>query len=289
MRGDSTRRIHPDREPMTSALLEWRVLGAGSILPRAAYGCSGYALRLAGRSGVTLFDCGPGTIRALGSAGIALEDVERVVLSHFHPDHVLDLFALAFARRNPSVASRPHLDVVGPRGTSELLERGADIYGEKRWLRFESTSVREIDPGASGGRVECGSFELRWTANGHTPEAVSWRVDLADGRALMYTGDTGENPAVAALARNADLFVCECSFPDDEAVAHHLSPSSAARLARDAGCRRLVLTHFYPRMDPEAARAASSRIYGGPIELARDGSLHVVEPSAGARPAFRRA
>ena len=41
----------------------------------------------------------------------------------------------------------------------------------------------------------------------HSPEALAWRVDLAGGGVLAYTGDTGPNPAVARLARGADLFV----------------------------------------------------------------------------------
>ena len=54
------------------------VLGAGSILPRAGYGCSGYALRPAPGEPVTLLDCGPGSIRALGGAGIDVAEIERV-------------------------------------------------------------------------------------------------------------------------------------------------------------------------------------------------------------------
>ena len=254
----------------------WKVLGAGSILPRADYGCSGYALRPARGAKWSLFDCGPGTIRALGAAGIALADVERVVISHFHPDHCWDLFALAFARRNPALAPVPRLEIVGPRGLADLLERGAALYGERTWLRFERTTVREVDPAARGRALDCGGFELGWVATRHTPEAVAWRADLAGGRSATYTGDSGENPDVAGLARGTDLFVCECSFPDDRAVEHHLTPSSAGRMARDARCRTLLLTHFYPGVDPEAARAGAARWFDGTIEAARDQSAHAI-------------
>jgi ribonuclease BN (tRNA processing enzyme) len=258
---------------------EWRVLGAGSILPRVGYGCSGYALRIDGARHVTLFDCGPGTLRALGEAGFGVADVRRVVISHFHPDHVLDLFALAFARRNPALADAPRLEIVGPRGLADFVQRGAALYPSKSWTRFEDASVHEIEP-ARSERFECDDFALRWIANGHTSEAVSWRIELPCGRSIAYSGDTGDTPAVAEIARGVDLFVCECSFPDEAAVPNHLTPSSAARLAREAACAKLVLTHFYPDLDPEAARAVASRIYSGPVELARDGSVHRVEPNA---------
>ncbi|MFN0009766.1 MAG: MBL fold metallo-hydrolase [Planctomycetota bacterium] len=251
----------------------WTVLGAGTILPRAGYGSAGHALRRA-VGPVTLFDCGPGTVRALGPARIGIGEVERVVISHFHPDHWLDLLALAFARRNPNLGHLPALEIVGPRGLAEILERGANLLGSKSWLRFERTSVVEIDPARGDEPLVRGPSRLRWVATGHTPEGVAWRADLeSNGASVAYTGDTGENPRVADLARGVSLFVCECSFPDAEAMDLHLTPSSAGRMAARAECRRLLLTHFYPSVDPEAARTAAAAIYAGPIEVSRDGSV----------------
>jgi len=235
---------------------------------------------------VTLFDCGPGTVRALGPAGIGIGDIERVLVSHFHPDHWLDLLALAFARRNPSLGVAPPLEIVGPRGLAEVLERAAGVLGTRAWLQFERTSVVEIDPRACAAPLERGRKSFTWVATGHTPESVAWRTDFdGDGASVAYTGDTGENPAVADLARGASLFVCECSFPDAEAVDLHLSPSSAGRTAARAGCERLLLTHFYPSLDPEAAREGAARLYSGPIEVSRDGSVHRIGPAARPAPA----
>ena len=147
--------------------------------------------------------------------------------------------------------------------------------GSRSWLRFERTTLVEIDPRACAAPLERGPASFTWLATGHTPESVAWRADLEDeGGSVAYTGDTGENPAVADHARGVSLFVCECSFPDEEAIELHLTPSSAGRLAARAGCRRLLLTHFYPSLDPEAARTGAARLYSGPIEVARDGSVH---------------
>jgi ribonuclease Z len=264
-------------DPMAA---EWTVLGAGSILPRAGFGCAGHALRPGSGSRVTLFDCGPGTLRALGQAGIALGEVERVAVSHFHPDHWLDLLALAFARRNPACQPPAALEIVGPRGLGELLERAASILGERSWLRFEGAAIVEVDPERCDAPLERGPVRLAWVATLHTPESIAWRADLADGSSVAYSGDTGENRAVADLAHDADLFVCECSFPDEMMVERHLTPASAGRLANAARCRRLLLTHFYPSLDPEAARDGAARHFGGPIEVSRDGSVHGIGPRA---------
>ena len=257
--------------------MEWTVLGAGSILPRAGFGCSGHALRPTQGGLVTLFDCGPGSVRMLGTVGIALEEVERVCLTHYHPDHCLDLLALAFARRSPSFEPRIRrpLEIIGPRGLVEFLERGAALYGEKTWTRFGAATVVEVDPSERGASLDRGELRLAWVATLHTPHSIAWRAD-GPGGSVAYSGDTGENADVAELARGADLFVCECSFPDDAAVDHHLTPSSAARLARTAQCKTLLLTHFYPSLTPESAREAAARTFDGAVETARDGSRHRV-------------
>ena len=90
---------------------------------------------------------------------------------------------------------------------------------------------------------------------------------------LVYTGDTRDDPRVAELARGAGVLLSECSFPEQEAAENHLTPTSAARLARAAGVRRLILTHFYPSLEPAAARERAARVFEGPIELAADGRV----------------
>lgn len=254
---------------------EWIVLGSGSILPRAGHGSAGHALRRDARA-LVLFDCGPGTLRSLGELGFGIGDIGAVVLSHFHPDHCWDLFALAFARRNPSIVA-PELELVGPQGLAELLARGAAVFGGRSWTRFENVRVREVDPAASGRWIELDDLRLGWRATHHSPEALAWRVELPGGGALVYSGDSGEVPQLAELARGARLFVCECSFADEAALEHHLTPSGAARLARAAGVERLLLTHFYPGLEPEQARERAARTFPGRIELARDRSRHALD------------
>ena len=279
--GSATESVPPDAGANGAT---WTVLGAGSILPRAGHGPAAYALRPAAEAPVTLFDCGPGTVRALASVGIRLCEVERVVVSHFHPDHTLDLFALFFARRNPHLADELRtLELIGPAGLERLVAAGQQVYG--RWVADPRCVVREVSPRATGAppeRLQVGggaaAFELSCAPAHHTREALAWRADLAHGASVTFSGDSGWSDAVAALARGCSLFCCECSFPDDEAVEGHLTPSSAGRLAALAGCRALLLTHFYPSLDPREARRGAARAYAGPIHLARDGAVFALPP-----------
>lgn len=256
----------------------WIVLGAGSILQRPGYGCSGYALR-EGNGELTLFDCGPGTLRSLVNSGLVLEQVKRVVISHFHLDHVLDLFALAFARRNPGFEAG-ELELVGPSGLRAFLERvGQALGGVERG--FDGVRYVEVNPGNSVATLEFSEYRLSTTDTHHSKISLAWRVDLPGGASVCYSGDSGEELAVAELARGATLFCCECSFPAEHAQPNHLDPAGAARLARHAGCETLLLTHFYPSMDPVRAQQEAALHFEGRIELARDGSEHPIAVQGG--------
>jgi ribonuclease BN (tRNA processing enzyme) len=66
------------------------------------------------------------------------------------------------------------------------------------------------------------------------------------------------------------VLILECSMPDERKVSGHLTPSECGRIAAEAGCRHLVLTHFYPVVRNGAIRARVRRAFAGRLTLARD-------------------
>lgn len=251
---------------MSGARYTFLVLGAGSALVRAGLGCSGYALvRPNGR--VLLVDCGPGTLRSLAACGRGLENVDAVLLSHEHADHVADLVHLLFARRNPALASAPDLEIVGPTGTAELVARALAFSGRESLP--SGTSVRELSTLGPGHSALAGvAFEH--TPTGHTSRALAFALEV-DGARLVYSGDCGDEQRLVELARGAELLVCECSTGDEAPLEGHLTPSAVVRLAREARPRHLVLTHFYPELEPAAAVRAVRAGWPGQVAAARDG------------------
>ncbi len=245
------------------------VLGAGTILPRTGYGCSGYALRDHERDRVTLLDCGPGSVRALAQFGLGVEQVERVVLSHYHTDHWLDVFALSFARRNPNLQLRSTLERIGPTGLKQRLADAPRALGD--WVQDPEAIDREIDTEPGRGSLEAGELTLRWATTGHAPHALAWRVELPDGFSLTYSGDSGEVDALAELAAGCDLFLCEAAYPEARADGAHMTAAGAGRLAQRAGVDALLLTHFYPDVDPGRAVEQAAGEFSGPVAAAFDG------------------
>ena len=240
-------------------------VGTGTVVPSATRGSPAHwvergNLRL-------LLDCGAGTMHALARFHLAWERMSHIAISHFHPDHFGDLPALLFALRHATRRKDP-LVILGPAGTVALFRRLADGVGD--WL---------LDPGYPIGVLDVQTGEpfplgpevtLDVHPTPHTAESVAIAVQAPEGR-LVYTGDTGPGDALARWAAGADILLSECSLPDEDVLAGHLTPRSVGRLAQAAGVKRLVLTHFYPQVEKVDAAAAVAREYQGPVTLARDG------------------
>jgi ribonuclease BN (tRNA processing enzyme) len=231
-----------------------------------------------------LVDAGDGTVQRLTGAGIRLNRVRAVFLSHLHWDHVAGLQAvlgLRYQTNAPGV-----LAVYGPPGTQRLVdglvasmqpgsEAGYGIPGARRTPPEDTVRVVEL---RDGGRVELPGIVVTAAENSHysfapgSPEAersksLSLRFDVA-GRSIVYTGDTGPSANVERLAAGADLLVSEMidlaatienvarnspnmPAPQREAMVrhlagHHLSPVQVGELASRAGVGRLVITHIVP-------------------------------------------
>src|SRR5262249_49572561 len=118
-----------------------------------------------------------------------------------------------------------------------------------------------------GDRFEIGPFRVETWALPHSLPNAGLRLTAGD-RVVAYTGDAGPSPDILELARDADLFIAEASYPDEVPGRLARSLSSARQAGIDAaaaGARRLVLTHLMPGTDPEAAVRAARAAYPGPI------------------------
>ena len=252
--------------------MQLTVLGTGTIAFSPTRSCSGYYVE-AGAARV-LMDCGAGTTRRLAELGIAWQQITHVVLSHFHIDHHQDLPSILFAWKYGQLPPRSTpVDVVGPVGTKALLERLAAAYGE--WVLAPGYEVRvtELPPGGSydlaGATLSCAKVP-------HTPESVAYSITEQERR-LVYSGDTGFDPAFAEWARGCDVLVLECSLPQSMAIVEHLTPEQCGEIARLAEPGTLVLTHLYPPVESVDIVSTVAGKYAGPLVIAHDGWRTTIE------------
>lgn len=215
-----------------------------------------------------LMDCGSGTARRLAELGIEWQRLTHVVLSHFHVDHHQDLPTLIFAGRYGMLPARTApLEVVGPAGTADLLRRIAAAYGD--WVLAPGYELR-ITEIAPGGSVDLGGARLECTKVPHTPESVAYSM-VEGARRIVYSGDTGFDPAFATWAKGCDVLVLECSLPKSMAIPEHLTPEECGEIGRLAEPGMLVLTHLYPPVETVDVVALVRAAYPGPLVVARDG------------------
>jgi ribonuclease BN (tRNA processing enzyme) len=247
--------------------MELTILGSGTGVPTKKRGASGYLLRV--QECRILFDSGPGTIGKLAQIGVGLHELDAVFYTHFHPDHSLELGAIIFALMNPSFDGEiESLRVVGPPGLRRFYEGLKGLYGG--WVTPSSYRLHLEEVAPTGDEIQVGPVRISAWKMVHNDESQGYRVTGPGGESLAYTGDTDIGPDLIKLARGVDVLVCESSHPDGHHVAGHLTPRRAGRVAREAGCARLVLTHFYPDCEGRDLVAQCRKEFEGEIVLAED-------------------
>lgn len=247
--------------------MEITVLGSGTAIPEKGRGSPGIAVR----SGDTLLflDLGAGSLYRAARFGIEVGRVDGVLLSHLHPDHTGDLVSLLFAFRNPEWPREETLFIHGPTGLLEFLKDLEAAYGA--WIAAEGYQRHEKVFQRSESSLK--NLHIKSCPVQHGPPAVAYEISGAGGNRLVYSGDTEYCDELTAFAKDADLLVLECSFPEGEERPGHLTPSGAGRIAGKARCRRLLLTHFYPACKGRDLLTPCRRHYDGPITLAEDGMV----------------
>lgn len=250
--------------------MELTVLGKSPAWSDAGGACSGYLVREAGTT--VLLDCGPGVFGKL-RAVVPYTAVDAVVLTHRHSDHTLDvvpfLGALAFGPHKGE--RRPRLIV--PAGATAALEQvlAAGFMPEELL-----TSVFAVEEYAPGDSLEVGPLRVALEAVPHYQVPTCAVAVTSGGARAVYGADCAPNDAVVALAEGADLAVLEATLraPEPEPPRGHLTPFEAGELARRAGVRRLVVTHFTDELDAGWIGAEAARGFGGEVDLASGGASY---------------
>jgi ribonuclease BN (tRNA processing enzyme) len=256
-----------------------------------------------------LIDAGDGAAEQIAKASHSLRDVDTVILSHLHIDHTGGLSAILGMRYQQHIPGT--LTIYGPPGTPQMVD--GIIASEKPLLDLivaSNPQVAQLAPSKvavveiiDGEKFSVDDVKITAAENSHyglqpgtanykTYQSLSLRFDMSD-RSIVFTGDTGPSDAVQALAKGADLFVCEITDPDAELASlkaerpdipffadpilknhfetQHLTVDAVGKLAAGAGVRSLVLTHnpMPGNLIPQA-RVTITNYYDGPVAFAKD-------------------
>ncbi len=248
------------------------VLGCWAPYPRAGGACPGYIVQAGGKN--ILLECGNGVLSNL-QKHLDFRLLDAVVISHFHPDHYLDLYclrhAVASARRtNPDLQP---LNLYLPETPAEPWQQLSQ-YTEA----FIVNSIERLPETKKNGltvyELVLGLIKVLFIKTNHFLPAFAVMID-GDG-SLFYSADTGWCDYLPGFAAGAGTALCEASVIEEDrehTAIGHLTARQAGELAQQAGAGQLIVTHFWPEYDLEIIKAEAESGFGRPVILAKEGLI----------------
>jgi ribonuclease BN (tRNA processing enzyme) len=241
-------------------------------------------------------DCGAGVSQQLVAAGVPLNRVRYIFLTHHHSDHMLEYGPLVYNAWASGLLGR--IDAYGPPGTEKTLR---DFF---EYIRFDIETrmadegrpdLRKLAAGHDFGKpgvvLQNDDVKVSAALVRHPPIAQSYayRFDAKD-RSIVISGDTTYAPELADFAKGADVLVHEIMHlggvdmlikrnPNaatlrEHLLASHTVPEDVGKIASAAGVKTLVLSHFVPGDDPNMTDAMWTegvrKHYGGRIVVGKD-------------------
>lgn len=270
-------------------MLDVCLLGTGGMMPLPYRWLTALMLRYNGSN--MLIDCGEGTQITIKLQGWSFKAIDLICFTHYHGDHISGLPGLLLTIGN-SNRTEP-LTLVGPKGLErvvnglrviapelpfpiEFIEINEDYesliigqyhieafkvkhnipcYGYNvnihRQGRFDVDKAKANDvPLKCWSRLQKGET-VEWEGKVFTPDMVLG--EDRKGLKITYCTDTRPVPSISTFAKEADLFICEGMYGEEneetKASAYkHMTFSEAAHLAKTANVKEMWLTHFSPSL-----------------------------------------
>ena len=266
------------------------LLGTGTPNPEPEH--SGPAVAIVTGQNVYVVDCGPGIVRRAAQAGIRMEQLTRVFITHLHSDHTTGLPDLIFT---PAVTGRKDpFEVYGPPGIAAMTNHILKAWKEDMDIRLHGLEpavkqayvvhAHEVRPGVIY-RDDAVRVSAIPVVHGAWKYAYGYRFE-AGGKVIVISGDTTYSTSLLEAAKDCDILVHEfysqkgwdARTPDWQRYheAYHTSAIDLGKLAAAAKPKKLVLYHELPMGQPPEQVIREIRehfsgdvIYGKDLDVVR--------------------
>ena len=261
-------------------------LGTVSPYPKGDKNCPGFFIEYGDNK--ILLDCGNGCTRLLNLP----EDLKklRIFISHLHPDHYGDLLSLIQAikvyDRFGFVENDINIYIPDDDRVTERICLDGDDWDTPHSVNTNILDFRLIRDLTEKGpfrfnefipsSLEFDDITLTSITVPHQISSYAIKVATPDG-VIVYSSDTGTRNNLAYFAKDCDLFICEATFLKGQYRAEdaHLYAWEAATIAKNAGVKKLLLTHFWPEIDKEKYLDEAKSIFEN-VEVAEEGKKLVL-------------
>ena len=229
--------------------VRWVVLGIAHAAPQV-YHPNTHFVCVDGER-IVLVDCPTGTTTRLPRVGLDPLQVTDVVLTHFHPDHVLGLPELLASLW--LLGRKVTLHIYGLEDTLSRLQRMMALFEWSSWPDFYPVAFHPLSDEGKALALETEHTSWFTFPVRHLLPALGVRVEMPQwGKVVAYTGDTAPCPSLEELAQGADVLFHEATGE----MPGHSSPAQAAALAVRVGVRQLYLVHLDPKRKAQALTEA---------------------------------
>lgn len=227
------------------------VLGNNGPYPEPGGACSGYLIEVEDKK--ILLDCGNGVLGNLQKF-IKFEELDMVILTHLHSDHMSDMMVLRYAvmvKKMRKLINKV-IDVFAPREPAEDYNK-LDIRG--------CFNLKPIDEELA---LNYGGLNITFKEMNHPVETYAVSLSYKDRR-FIYSGDTAWCKNIIEFCKDADCIMLDSgTFNKDKNnnSEPHMTPEECGRVAKEANVKRLLLTHFWPDDDKNACLDKAKEFFG---------------------------
>ncbi|MBI5305832.1 MAG: MBL fold metallo-hydrolase [Chloroflexi bacterium] len=217
-----------------------------------------------------LVDCGGSPVQRLGKAGVPLDRIDHVVLTHHHPDH---LYGLPVFLLDLWLAGRKKtLHLHGLPETIRATMAMMHAFEWERWREhgFFPVEFHRVPKRGISLLIVTPEFSVSTTPTKHLLPTLATRfTSRASGKTVVYTSDTEVCESVIEIARDATMLFHEATTVDVPTLGHS-SARQAGEQAQRAGVNKLVLVHLPPNGDVDKLHKTAKSGFDGTVIVSKD-------------------
>ena len=220
-----------------------------------------------------LVDCPGNPVVRLSQAGVDINQLTGIILTHFHPDHVSGFAPLLMSMW--LVGRKQPITVYGLAPTIDRAEKMMDLYDWQQWPNFFPVNFVCIAEEERAVVINSPDLHLVASPVEHLVPTIGLRFEfLRQGKVVTYSCDTEPSQVVRRLAQGSDVLIHESTGSSKG----HTSPELAGEIASQANAAALYLIHYPPQLvDAESLLARAKQTYPGPVYVAQDFQMIPIE------------
>lgn len=214
------------------------ILGNNGPFPSAGGACSGYLIQEESKN--ILIDCGNGVLSNLFKI-IPFEKLDAIILTHLHSDHISDMMVLRYG--------------VQIKMMKGMVDKPVTVYAPsepaEEYNRLNLKGIFDLRTINAELRLKLGNMELSFSEMKHPVKCFA--VSVYNGRKrFVFSGDTAWNENIVEFSKKADLIMLDAGLLAKDKTSEnvpHLTAEECGIVAKRAGAKKLMLTHFWPEYD----------------------------------------